>query len=154
MRGGLRGGSMPFTSKELPAAMCPITQEIMEDPVICADGHSYERSAITQWLLVRDTSPCTNTTLSHRNVVPNYALRNLIAEVRGVRRYARTCDACVRATRTAYVRAMVDATLALACRSPRANAWLASPATSPSSRAASSSTSPHAQHPASLAAGG
>mmetsp|Transcript_55408 Transcript_55408/g.127352 ORF Transcript_55408/g.127352 Transcript_55408/m.127352 type:complete len:403 (-) Transcript_55408:29-1237(-) len=77
---------MPLTSKELPAAMCPITQEIMEDPVVCADGHSYERSAITQWLLVRDTSPCTNTPLAHRNVVPNYALRNLIAEVRGVRR--------------------------------------------------------------------
>jgi len=76
----------PLSSNELPAAMCPITQEIMEDPVVCADGHSYERSAITQWLLARDTSPCTNTPLAHRNVVPNYALRNLIAEVRGVRR--------------------------------------------------------------------
>jgi len=54
--------------------------------VVCADGHSYERNAITQWLLARDTSPCTNTPLAHRNVVPNYALRNLIAEVRGVRR--------------------------------------------------------------------
>jgi len=77
---------MPFSTHELPAATCPITQEIMEDPVVCADGHSYERSAITQWLLSRDTSPCTNTPLAHRNVVPNYALRNLIAEVRGVRR--------------------------------------------------------------------
>mmetsp|Transcript_53656 Transcript_53656/g.116997 ORF Transcript_53656/g.116997 Transcript_53656/m.116997 type:complete len:406 (+) Transcript_53656:470-1687(+) len=77
---------MPLNSTELPAAICPITQEIMEDPVVCADGHSYERSAITQWLLARETSPCTNTPLAHRNVVPNYALRNLIAEVRGVRR--------------------------------------------------------------------
>jgi len=58
----------------------------MEDPVVCADGHSYERAAITQWLLSRDTSPATNTSLLHRNVVPNYALRNLIAEIRGVRR--------------------------------------------------------------------
>ena len=81
---------MPTIHKELPAAVCPITQEIMEDPVVCADGHSYERSAITQWLLVRDTSPCTNTPLAHRNVVPNYALRNLIAEVRGVRRCGRS----------------------------------------------------------------
>ena len=54
--------------------------------MVCADGHSYERSAITQWLLARDTSPCTNAPLLHKNVVPNHALRNLIAEVRGVRR--------------------------------------------------------------------
>ena len=58
----------------------------MEDPVVCADGHSYERAAITQWLLARDTSPCTNAPLLHKNVVPNHALRNLIAEVRGVKR--------------------------------------------------------------------
>ena len=54
--------------------------------MVCADGHSYERAAITQWLLARDTSPCTNAPLLHKNVVPNHALRNLIAEVRGVRR--------------------------------------------------------------------
>ena len=63
-----------------------VSQDVMEDPVVCADGHSYERAAITQWLLARDTSPCTNALLLHKNVVPNHALRNLIAEVRGVRR--------------------------------------------------------------------
>lgn len=62
------------------------SQDVMEDPVVCADGHSYERAAITQWLLARDTSPCTNAPLLHKNVVPNHALRNLIAEVRGVKR--------------------------------------------------------------------
>ena len=77
--------TMPF-SADLPACICPITQDVMEDPVVCADGHSYERAAITQWLLARDTSPCTNAPLQHKNVVPNHALRNLIAEVRGVRR--------------------------------------------------------------------
>jgi hypothetical protein len=73
-------------SGDLPACICPITQDVMEDPVVCADGHSYERAAITQWLLARDTSPCTNALLLHKNVVPNHALRNLIVEVRGVRR--------------------------------------------------------------------
>jgi len=58
----------------------------MEDPVVCADGHSYERAAISHWLLAKETSPCTNAALPHKNVVPNHALRNLIAEVRGVRR--------------------------------------------------------------------
>jgi len=71
---------------DLPASICPITQDVMEDPVVCADGHSYERAAITHWLLARDTSPSTNAPLPHKNVVPNHALRNLIAEVRGVRR--------------------------------------------------------------------
>ena len=62
------------------AATCPITQEVMEDPVVCADGHSYERSAITQWLLSRNTSPATNMPLPSKSLVPNHALRNLIAE--------------------------------------------------------------------------
>ena len=29
--------------------LCPITQELMEDPVIAADGHSNERAAITPY---------------------------------------------------------------------------------------------------------
>ena len=30
--------------------VCPITQEVMEDPVITSDGHTFERSAIEAWL--------------------------------------------------------------------------------------------------------
>ena len=30
--------------------LCPITQEMMENPVLAADGHSYEYSAIHEWL--------------------------------------------------------------------------------------------------------
>ena len=30
--------------------MCPITQDIMLDPVSAADGHAYERAAIAEWL--------------------------------------------------------------------------------------------------------
>jgi hypothetical protein len=37
------------------AFVCPITHEAMEKPVVAADGHSYERAAITQWL-----TPLTN----------------------------------------------------------------------------------------------
>ena len=29
--------------------VCPITQELMQDPVMCADGESYERNAIEAW---------------------------------------------------------------------------------------------------------
>ena len=29
---------------------CPITHEIMINPVVAADGHSYEHKAILEWL--------------------------------------------------------------------------------------------------------
>jgi len=35
--------------KEKFSTHCPITGEIMVDPVLCADGHSYERFAIEEW---------------------------------------------------------------------------------------------------------
>jgi len=40
--------------------LCPITQDIMRDPVVAEDGHSYESSAILKWLSSHDTSPLTN----------------------------------------------------------------------------------------------
>jgi len=37
--------------------LCPITHELMTDPVIDPDGNSYERSAIENWLKENSTSP-------------------------------------------------------------------------------------------------
>jgi hypothetical protein len=37
--------------------LCPITHELMTDPVIDPDGNSYERSAIENWLKEHSTSP-------------------------------------------------------------------------------------------------
>ena len=59
---------------------CPISRELMRDPVVCADGHSYERDAIVRWLRAHDTSPKTGAALAHRHVLPNHALRNSIEE--------------------------------------------------------------------------
>ena len=42
------------------ASICPLTLEVIRDPVIDACGHSYERHAITAWLRTHTTSPCTN----------------------------------------------------------------------------------------------
>ena len=39
-----------------PSFLCPISQEIMRDPVTCADGHSYERASIERWLDTHNTS--------------------------------------------------------------------------------------------------
>ena len=64
---------------EIPDAfLCAITQEVMRDPVICADGHTYERIAIETWLRGHRTSPRTNAPLSHTTLIPNIALRQAI----------------------------------------------------------------------------
>ena len=63
--------------------MCPISLSIMNDPVIAADGHSYERTAITTWISARNgvvLSPLTNLPLAHNNLVPNHSLKFLIQE--------------------------------------------------------------------------
>ncbi|KAL1426440.1 hypothetical protein MTO96_003440 [Rhipicephalus appendiculatus] len=58
---------------------CPITQEPMRDPVVAADGYSYERTAIIRWLESgKDTSPMTNEPLEHTMVLPNRTLQLLI----------------------------------------------------------------------------
>ncbi len=58
--------------------LCPITQSIMSDPVTDANGHSYEKAAIEEWLSNHNTSPVTGALLSHKNLVPNHSLRNAI----------------------------------------------------------------------------
>ena len=67
------------TTPEIPTEfMCPITLSVMVDPVITADGHSYERGSIEDWLLSSKTSPLTNRPLTSRTLIPNQSLRSLI----------------------------------------------------------------------------
>ena len=55
------------------AYVCPITRELMHDPVFASDGHTYERDAIQQWLISHDTSPKTGLILDSKHLVPNFA---------------------------------------------------------------------------------
>ena len=58
---------------------CAITLEIMHDPVICSDGHTYERQAIERWFAqAKHTSPKTGARLQNQEMHPNHALRNAI----------------------------------------------------------------------------
>ena len=55
--------------------ICPITAEIMTDPVIGTDGHTYERSAITEWLTTQHPhSPMTRVPMTVGDLKPNFAL--------------------------------------------------------------------------------
>lgn len=60
---------------------CPISLEIMKDPVIVSTGQTYERSCIEKWLQAgHGTCPKTQQTLSSMALTPNYVLRSLIAQ--------------------------------------------------------------------------
>ena len=50
--------------------LCPITKELLVDPVVAADGHTYERSAIEKWLTKRESSPMTNEPVRTRPALP------------------------------------------------------------------------------------
>ncbi|KAL6651189.1 hypothetical protein ACP70R_010114 [Stipagrostis hirtigluma subsp. patula] len=61
--------------------ICPILQEIMNNPYVAADGFTYEAEAIRGWIdSGHSTSPMTNLKLEHHQLVPNRALRSAIRE--------------------------------------------------------------------------
>jgi len=68
-------------STGIDSFLCPITREVMEEPVICADGHTYEKNSIQMWLQSHSRSPKTNQELSSTELIPNHALRNAIEAV-------------------------------------------------------------------------
>jgi len=63
--------------------LCPITLEVMTDPVILPSGHTFERRSIQRWLDGGHlTCPVTNLPLPPcPPLIPNHALRRLIAAV-------------------------------------------------------------------------
>lgn len=63
-----------------PDFLCPLSLELMSDPVIVASGQTYERSYIQQWLDQGNiTCPKTGLILSHTNLISNYTVKALIS---------------------------------------------------------------------------
>ena len=60
--------------------LCPISLDLMQDPVVAADGHSYERCYIQRWMLQSEASPKNNERLPATWLVPNHNLRKAILE--------------------------------------------------------------------------
>ncbi len=58
--------------------ICPISQEMMEDPYIDTDGNSYEKKYIEEWLAVKGLSPITRNPMHISKLTPNRALKNMI----------------------------------------------------------------------------
>ncbi len=61
------------------AYTCPITYDLMRDPVLLGNtGHTYERVAIESWLRNHNTDPLTNKSLISSELIPNKALGRAI----------------------------------------------------------------------------
>lgn len=71
--------TLPFSENSL---ICPISFDIMTDPVIDREGNTYERLYITKWLRDKkpEISPKTKNILKEEWLVPNIALKNIIDE--------------------------------------------------------------------------
>lgn len=58
---------------------CIITGDIMTEPVIAADGYTYEKTAIVKWLVERQNkSPITRQVIDPNILIPNRILKTLI----------------------------------------------------------------------------
>ena len=62
-------------SSNLPK--CPITHEVMVDPVITPNGITYERIAIEKWITLHQNDPQTRNPLEINQLIPNRDLKNL-----------------------------------------------------------------------------
>ena len=60
--------------------LCPITYEVMKDPVMSNEGISFERSAIERWLRSSNRCPVSRLPLRRSDLRNNIALKNLIAD--------------------------------------------------------------------------
>mmetsp|Transcript_17796 Transcript_17796/g.41476 ORF Transcript_17796/g.41476 Transcript_17796/m.41476 type:complete len:595 (-) Transcript_17796:37-1821(-) len=68
----------PLGDESFNIFVCPITHDVMTDPVVCADGYTYERLAIARWFETSRMSPVTGQTLPHAELVPNHSVRTLL----------------------------------------------------------------------------
>lgn len=70
-------GKFSYTYQELHDALCcPITCDVMTEPVHAEDGNTYERSAIKEWVERYHTSPITREPMTD-NFTRNYKLEEV-----------------------------------------------------------------------------
>jgi len=65
------------------AFLCPLTLEIMFDPVMDGQGNTFERRAVLTWLKDKSISPISRKPLSDNMLIDNIALRDIIHNFMG-----------------------------------------------------------------------
>ena len=68
--------------QEIPTDLiCPITGQLMKNPVITENGQTYEKEAIEEWFTRKKTDPLTGMKINTR-LIPNFLLRKICDEYR------------------------------------------------------------------------
>lgn len=81
LQAAIDAGTIEFDGEPPEEFLCSITTDLLLDPVVAADGHSYSRAGITEWMRRgRRTSPRTNEPLADERLVPNHTLRAQVLE--------------------------------------------------------------------------
>ncbi|KAG2269874.1 hypothetical protein Bca4012_071987 [Brassica carinata] len=75
------GGGDTIVTQVPKDFVCPISLDLMTDPVIVSTGQTYDRTSIARWIEEGHcTCPKTGQTLIDSRIVPNRALKNLIVQ--------------------------------------------------------------------------
>ena len=56
---------------------------LMDEPIVAADGHTYNRVEIEKWLKEHDTSPLNHEPLDHKMLIPTWP--SAVKSTRGAR---------------------------------------------------------------------
>lgn len=68
-----------FDSDEMKTDFtCPISYNVFIDPVVCADGYTYERKYIEDWLEISNKSPMTGEIIFSSELYPNYLVKSML----------------------------------------------------------------------------
>ena len=94
--------------------LCPITKQLMTDPVFTMDGQTYERSAIEAWLKTNDTSPATGKSLPSKKLVDNVRARGMVRTAAEAQVAAVQAKAAAQAAAQAQAEAAAQAAAAAA----------------------------------------
>ena len=65
-----------------PDFYCPITGDLLNDPVSEPSGHTYERDSIVRWLQTKKESPLTREYLDESKLTDNIAMKRSILSIR------------------------------------------------------------------------
>ncbi|KAL9649323.1 hypothetical protein ABK040_014625 [Willaertia magna] len=66
--------------QQLEKHICPISQQLMIDPVIVGSGHTFERFSIEEWLKSNNTCPITRMKIKTKLILPNINAKSAINE--------------------------------------------------------------------------
>merc|ERR1711964_757222 len=95
-RTAVKGGKHSKVELELEAPnefQCPISLEVMTDPVVIVSGHTYKRAAIQQWFNEgHRTCPKSHVWVENTTTVPNHTLRTMIQDFGSKRRRVMMTD--------------------------------------------------------------